>query len=65
MLYVKENTAYSKDFIWAIYGFIKFITYSYINIFKNMFKIHREIGPLVVERISLDMISLDSLELRA
>ena len=45
--YVKENTAYSKDFIWAIYGFIKFITYSYINIFKNMFKIHREIGPLV------------------
>ena len=46
--YVKENKVYSNDFIWAIYGFIKLITYSCINIFKNMFKIHCEIGPLVI-----------------
>ena len=28
---VRENTAYSKDFIRAIYGIIKLITYSYIT----------------------------------
>ena len=44
--YVRENTAYSKDFIWAIYGFHQADYVSYINIFKNMLKIHREIGPL-------------------
>ena len=37
-------------------GFIKLITYSYINIFKNMFKINREIGPPVIQasRSALD-----------
>ena len=29
--------------------FIKLIMYSYINIFKNMFKIHREIVPPVAQ----------------
>ena len=34
-------------------GFIKLITYSYINIFKNMFKINREIGPPVLSPVGL------------
>ena len=32
---VRENTAYSKDFIQAIYGIHEARYVSYINIFKN------------------------------
>ena len=35
-------------FYMGLFTDLSSITYSYINIFKNMFKIHREIGPLVV-----------------
>ena len=49
---MRENTAYSKDFIQAILIRVHQAHYVlYINIFKNMFKIHREIGPPVGHRV--------------